>query len=192
MKLGILGGTFNPIHNGHLLIAEEVRSYFHLDKILFIPTKSPPHKEFTPQVSDNHRIDMVQRAIETNNHFSMSDIEINRGGVSYTIETIKALYDQQTIEDRIYLIIGGDLIQDITSWRNYEELIQLVNLVVVNRDEHLPKNYVDQFPYIFPLQTLNFSVTSTLIRERLSTGNSIKYLVPELVEEYILKHQLYK
>ncbi|GMT50371.1 MAG: putative nicotinate-nucleotide adenylyltransferase [bacterium] len=192
MKSGILGGSFNPIHTGHLLIAEHVRDCFKLDQIVFIPAKTPPHKDIAPGISDEDRFNMVQLAVEGNPGFKASRMELERGGISYTIDTIRQIIFDTKIEGKIHLIIGGDLIKDIYKWRDYQDLITLVQIVVVNREGDLAENYFSEYPFIQSLETVAFYVTSTLVRERVAEGKSIKYLVPEKVENYIYRHHLYQ
>ncbi len=192
MKLGILGGSFNPIHTGHLLIAEHVRDRLKLDQIIFLPAKTPPHKDIAPGISDEDRFNMVQLAVEGNPYFKASGMEIERGGISYTVDTIRQIISDTKIEGRIHLIIGGDLIQDIYKWKDYQELTTLVQIVVVSREEDLAENYFSKYPFIQSVETVAFYVTSTLVRERVAEGKSIKYLVPEKVEDYIYRHHLYQ
>jgi len=192
LKIAILGGTFNPIHNGHLLIAELVKDEYNLDVVYFIPANIPPHKDFKPIISDNHRIKLIELAIESNPHFKISDIEIKRGGISYTIDTINYFYSNFDIENRIFLIIGGDLIKDIYTWKEYDKLLSIVDIVVVNRGNNDVENNLKEFPFIKTISSIKFSVSSTLVRDRISKDLSIKYLVPDRVEEYIKTNKLYK
>ncbi len=192
MKIGILGGTFNPIHNGHLLMAEEVRLTFNLDRVYFIPVSIPPHKGYKPLISDSDRLRLIELAIEFNPYFYVSDIEIKRGGISYTIDTVKSFYSSLVIEDKIYLLIGADLIKDITTWMSYKELIEKVNLVVISRTSFKAESYKKDFSYIIPFNSTGFNVSSSLIRQRLLEGYSIKYLVPYKVEDYINSKGLYR
>ncbi len=192
MKLAVLGGTFNPIHNGHLLIAEESRIIFEFDKVLFIPTNIPPHKDFTQRITDDQRMEMISLAIASNPFFESSDMEIKRGGVSYTIDTVNELYQNYEIEGKIHLILGGDLINDLFTWRSYEELVKKVQLVVVNRGNYKISKDIEDLPFIQTTKTTPFHVTSTLIRERILEEKSIRYLVPESVENYIRTNNLYQ
>lgn len=192
VKVGVLGGTFNPIHFGHLLIAEHVRDNFQLDRIYFIPTHFPPHKNFKQEVTDKQRLEMIQLACEDNPYFFVSDMELRRGGVSYTIDTIKEMYDILDIEGRIYFIIGGDLVKDLPSWKNFNELKEEINIVAVDREDQHAEDYKDIFPFLDTVKSIPFFVTSTRIRNRIKNGKTIKYLVPNKVEQYILSNQLYK
>jgi nicotinate-nucleotide adenylyltransferase len=191
-KIGILGGTFNPIHNGHLLIAELVREQYSLDKILFIPTFIPPHKNYKPQISTDKRITLIQLAIQNNPFFECFDYEIKKGGISYTIDTIKYIYQTRDIIDKVHLIIGADLLKDFHTWKDFGRLIELVQIVALNRDNVNAIEYFSQFQFIKFADSIEFNITSTLIRDRIEKGKSIKYLVPEEVEKFILSKNLYK
>lgn len=196
MKLGILGGTFNPVHLGHLLIANTIREYFHLDKILFIPAYRPPHKEYHPEISDEARYKMLLAAIDDNPYFEANDIEFKRKGKSYTIETIDYFYSQYSIEDKIHLIIGADLIFDFHTWKKAHELAQKVILVLHDRDQHRARDLVDQYQSRYPnlvtaKNMINIDIHSTIIRKRLQKGLSIKYMVPKVVEEIIMQNRYY-
>lgn len=192
MKVGVLGGTFNPIHSGHLLIAEHVRDHFNLDRIYFIPTNSPPHKSLKKEVTDEQRLEMIQLACEDNPSFYVSDIEIRRGGLSYTIDTIEELYKLHDIDGKIYFIIGGDLLKDLTTWKDFHTLKNKINIVTVDREKELTEDYLNQFPFLVSVDSTPFYVSSTDIRYRIKSGKSIKYLVPNKVEQYIHNHHLYK
>lgn len=192
MTVGVLGGTFNPIHFGHLLIAEHVRDSFNLDRVYFIPTHLPPHKGFVPEVSDKQRLDMVELACEDNPHFFVSDMELKRGGISYTIDTIKEMYQTLDVKNRIYFIIGGDLVKDLPSWKNFNELKEKINIVAVDREDEHAEDYKEMFPFLDTVDSIPFFVTSTAIRHRIKNRKTIKYLVPKKVEHYILSQGLYK
>ena len=196
MKLGILGGTFNPVHLGHLLIANTIREYFHLDKVLFVPAYRPPHKEYHPDISDEARYKMLLAAIEDNPNFEASDIEFKRKGKSYTIDTIDFFYSQYSIEDKIHLIIGADLIFDFYIWKKADELAKKVILVLHDRDQHRATDLVNQYQSRYPSlvtaeNMINIDIHSTIIRKRLQKGLSIKYMVPKMVEEIIMQNRYY-
>ncbi len=189
MRLGILGGGFNPIHLGHLRAAEEVRERLKLDKIMFIPTYRPPHKRVLD--SFQQRTAMVERAIKGNAAFSVSTIERERNGKSFTIETIRLL-QQRFPKDRLYFIMGADQFVEIRSWRSPRTLFRLCRIVVINRPGyHLPqrKNHFSRHAQFVSMTPLDIS--STDIRRRVARGQSIRYLVPEPVARYIKKHKLY-
>ena len=194
MQIGILGGTFDPIHYGHLLIAEEVREQFKLDKILFVPTARPPHKRETTITDFRHRYKMALLATGNNPYFMVSDLEIFHLGKSYTIKTIKEL--EKKYKDKklkIYFIIGTDSALEISTWKDIDELIELCKFITVPRPHYDLKKIDDKYKekmciLKFPL----VDISSIKIRERVKEERSIKYLVPELVEEYIYKNKLYK
>ena len=192
MKIGILGGTFNPIHNGHLLIAQEVCEEFNLDKIYFIPNKLPPHKIIKDTIADIHRINMIKLAISNNNNFHIDDREIKRGGISYTIDTIKEIIKEIDLIDKIHLIIGADLLPELHLWKDWEELSQISQFVVLNRDQTNITEYKTKYPFIKTLNnTVQFDVSSSLIRDKIKNNKSVRYLVSEQVKDYIKKENLY-
>ncbi len=191
MKIGIFGGSFNPPHYGHLLLGEFARDQYSLNKILFIPSFIPPHKQYQSLASSEHRLVMLQIAIEGNRFFQVSEIEIKRGQVSYTIDTVKQIEQQYPSAD-LFLIIGIDNLIDFYSWREPQELLDMVQLIVFNRPgykfEDIPPTLKDAVQFVnAPL----LGISSSEIRRRVQAGRSIKYTVPQLVEEYIKKHSLY-
>lgn len=197
MKIGILGGTFNPIHIGHLIMAEYIRESIPLDKVIFIPVGEPPHKKHTERSED--RFNMVKIAIESNPFFDISSIEMDRKGSSYTIDTIKQL-DTIYPEDKLYFIIGADSLLDIMNWHKAEKLLQIVDFIVVGRNsldkDHIVKNIENLTSKyganIIFLETPSIEVSSTEIRKRVKEHKSIRYLVPNSVREYIIERNLYK
>ncbi|UCC94409.1 MAG: nicotinate-nucleotide adenylyltransferase [Candidatus Omnitrophota bacterium] len=186
MRIGILGGTFNPPHIGHLILAKEVQEKLALDKIFFIPTNLPPHKE--PQLpAVSHRFNMVKCATESNSLFEVLDIEIKRGGTSYTIDTANELKEKFSKAD-FYLIVGSDLANTFSTWKNFTQVKKLIKIVVAQRKD-FPLQEKDEFILVDITQ---ISISSSRIREMVKQGLSIKYLVNEGVERYIEKHKLYK
>lgn len=199
MKIGLMGGTFNPIHNGHLIISEHIRDSIGLDKIIFIPSGNPPHKASDDLLRAEIRKDLTLLAILSNPKFSLSTIEIERAGKSYTIDTIRELKKQYS-EDELYFIIGADSLFELNLWKDYEELLRITNFIVVDRPgannseidtiiHNLQKNYGAIIKRVdIPL----IEISSTDIRNRIKKGLSIKYLVPDKVEEFIINEGLYK
>jgi len=215
-RLGILGGTFNPIHYGHLAAAEEVRDRLKLDRILFIPSFIPPHKneEIVPHA--DQRMEMVRLATKVNPFFEPSEIEINRGGRSYSIDTVEALRQAYPGTD-LYFITGLDSFLEIQTWRQWERLLTLSNFVVISRPGYrfvdlatisfmksaahelarldqgdLQRAMVRFFACIIHLERIPlFDISSTDIRNRVKAGASIKYLLPDTVETYIITNKLY-
>jgi len=193
MKIGIFGGTFNPPHYGHLIVAEFIREEVGLDKIIFIPCSIPPHKqnnEYLSQIaSPEHRFEMVKLAITGNKFFEVSDIEINRGGVSYTIDTVN-YFVSNFPEEKFYLLIGADQFAEFHTWRKPDEIVQKVNLIVFNRPGFvIPKTEFSKFATFITIP--NIEISASTIRKRIRHGKSIKYLVPPAVEEYIFANKLY-
>ncbi|CCQ92623.1 putative nicotinate-nucleotide adenylyltransferase [[Clostridium] ultunense Esp] len=198
-KIGIMGGTFDPIHNGHLILAEYARTTFGLDKILFIPTGKPPHKDKDSISSNSHRYNMTLFAINSNPYYLISSIEIQRESIAYTIDTIKYLKSKFNYTD-FYFILGSDSLYQIHKWKDYKELLGLCNFIVAKRqdlDNDNLKVKIKELSELYgsPLSILEsplIDISSTEIRNRVKKGLSIKYLVPESVEQYIEKNKLYK
>lgn len=184
-RIGLLGGTFDPPHMGHLLIAEEVFQSLQLDEVWFIPSYQPPHKE-KAQTEADHRVNMVKLATEDNDHFQLNTIEVNRQGLSYTLDTIKVLKDEHPSYE-FYFIIGADMVEYLPKWQKINELLELVPFVGVKR-----KGFELKTPYsIIEVEIPLFEVSSSMLRSRLQKGDSTRYLVPEKVESYIREHKLY-
>lgn len=197
LRFGVFGGTFNPIHNAHLMLAEDVREEFFLEKVLFIPTNLPPHKRVAGGIDPAHRLRMVRLAIQHNPHFQCDDIELKRKGVSYTVETVEYLYEKYGLDEKPHLIIGSDLVSEIDTWKKIETLAQKVHFVVLMRDGYpveenrrLPRTLPGCSWYYFEKRKI--AITSSEVRERVKRGRSIRYLVPETVLEYIRENRLYQ
>ncbi|OGQ56099.1 MAG: nicotinate (nicotinamide) nucleotide adenylyltransferase [Deltaproteobacteria bacterium RIFCSPLOWO2_02_FULL_53_8] len=211
MHIGIMGGTFDPIHYGHLRCAQEALEGFELDKVVFVPTAVTPHKPEDGMTPAAARLEMVRLAISDNPGFEVSDIEIKRGGRSFTIDTVRELSGQGV---EISLIVGNDSFNDISTWCEYETLFTLVNFIIVARPDYPPKKPAEALPvalarnfwYDAALEcyksswdktltyagTTLFAISSTDIRRRVSTGRSIRYLTPRSVADYIVTEELYK
>lgn len=185
-RIGILGGTFDPPHIGHLLIAEEVRLALDLEQVWFIPSHLPPHKE-EAQTAAQDRIEMVRRAIENNPAFQIHAIEVNRLGKSYTFDTMRTLKKEHP-DVKFYFIIGGDMVEYLPHWQNIDQLIELVTFVGVKRFGY-------QLQTSYPIVEVNIpgiEISSTMIRKRLAGGESVKYLIPDNVYTYIKEKRLYE
>lgn len=198
MKVGILGGTFDPIHFGHLATAESVRESFALDEILFIPSARPPHKverHVTPEV---HRLMMTYLATQSNEKFTVSPMEFLRDGLSYTLDTMNALREKFGAAAELFFIIGADSMADLSKWYRARELVSKVHFIATKRpgvEVDLPALEeffgAERMAHIHQVETPGLEISSTDIRARVKAGRSIKYLVPEIVEEYIAKERLY-
>ncbi|MEY8291377.1 nicotinate-nucleotide adenylyltransferase [Carnobacteriaceae bacterium 52-44] len=187
-KVGILGGTYNPPHMGHLVMADQVKDQLDLDKILFMPTAQPPHSSVEKKtISSDIRVEMLDLAIQDNPDFEIELYEVEAGGKNYTYNTMKALIDLYPAVD-FYFIIGGDMISDLPYWYKIDELVQLVQFVGVKRP-----GYEEESDYpIIMVDTPTLDISSSTIRHKVETNCSIKYLVPDAVREYIELEGLYK
>lgn len=198
MKVGIMGGTFDPIHLGHLATAESVREIFQLDEILFIPAARPPHKTEKFVTPELHRLMMTFLATKSNEKFQVSPMEILRDGLSYTLETVNELHKKLGESTELFFIIGADSLQDLPTWYQSRELVNQCHFIATTRPNvnvhlsELKKFFGKLFKEkIHPVTTPGIEISSTEIRRRVKEGLSIKYLVPEVVEEYIKKERLY-
>ena len=199
-KIGISGGTFDPIHYGHLIIAEEIRQTMELEKMIFIPSGNPPHKTDAKVTSATHRFKMVEMATATNPYFQVSSIELEREGYSYTIDTLSQLKQMYGNDTALFFMTGADVIPELITWKNFKDIFSLCEFVAVLRPgfkrealikeiEYLRNNYMATIHIVnAPL----IGISSTIIRDRVRKDKSIKYLVPENVEHYIMKNNLYK
>lgn len=197
-KIGLLGGSFNPIHMGHLLLAESARDQFQLDQVLFIPTGNNPFKFTDDEISREHRLKMVELAVADNQNFEVITHEINQSGITYTIDTINAL--QRDYPDCIfYFITGADLMFEITRWKGADELLKSVAFITTFRpgysqsklDERIEELCEIYDATIYKLYTTQMDIASSDIRARIKNGYSIRYLLPDKVREYIIKKHLY-
>ena len=198
-KLGIMGGTFDPIHVGHLVTAEAVRIEYDLEKVLFIPAGNPPHKDGSMVTSVLHRYIMTVMAASSNQAFTVSPMEMERPGLSYTIDTVRDLARQHGPEVELYFITGADAVGELPTWNNIDDLLDLCHFVGATRPGcvSMIDAVIDYFGVkgqqrIHRLATPELDISSTDIRERVRRGRSIKYIVPESVEQYILKEGLYR
>lgn len=196
-RLGILGGTFDPIHHGHLVAAEEARHQLQLDRVLFVPAGTPPHKPRQPISPIHHRLQMVQLAIAGRPYFSVSRVDADRPGPCYTVDTLQLLRAEWGPEPAFFFIEGADSLADILTWRQPHRLLELCELAVVGR----PKVELD-LPYlegrlpgltarIHWVQMPRLEISSSDLRARVRDGRPIAYLVPLAVERYILEQGLY-
>ncbi|UCE17645.1 MAG: nicotinate-nucleotide adenylyltransferase [Gemmatimonadota bacterium] len=191
-RIGIFGGTFNPPHLGHLIVAEEVRQQCSLHKIVFMPSARPPHKVHSPLIDSQHRFIMTQLAVRDNPNFEISDMEMKRHGKSYTIDTLKEFRNTYGSHADIFFIMGGDSIFEIDTWKKPEELLGLCHVIVTTRPGFDLTRVNDRFgDRIIFVDVLNIDISSTDIRRRVREGRSILYLVPKGVEEYIRDEKLY-
>jgi nicotinate-nucleotide adenylyltransferase len=211
-RVGLFGGTFNPIHLGHLRGAEEIREAFDLEEVIFIPSSIPPHKVSEGVIEAKYRLEMVRLAISENPYFSLSDIELKRPGKSYSIDTIQ--YFRETYPWTLYFILGSDAFVEIETWKQYQTLFTLCDFIVMVRPgvqgnsltSRLPSSLRTHFHpegkegrwihssghCLFFKEITFLDISSTKIREAIAHGKSVKYLLPPAVERYIKECELYR
>jgi nicotinate-nucleotide adenylyltransferase len=213
MRVGLFGGSFNPIHLGHLRAAEEDRETLGLDLVYFIPAAAPPHKSGEDLAAAEHRLAMVQLATKGNRYFMVSEAEVRRSGPSYTVDTIRHFIRTARAKPEFCLIMGGDQFAELETWKEADEITRLSNLAVHTRpadraDEPEPRLLaaLERFGYsakedffVNPsghtltfVATTFFPVSATLIRRKIAAHQSIRYLVPGDVADYIERHALYR
>jgi nicotinate-nucleotide adenylyltransferase len=211
--IGLFGGTFNPVHWGHLRSAEEIREAFHLMQVIFIPVHVPPHKK-SSVIAAAHRFAMVKRAIRGNSFFRVSDLELKRPGRSYSIDTIRHFHGLAGGEQKLFFIMGKDAFREISTWKDYPAFFSACNFIVMDRpgapgvqpQQILPPDIVNEFTYhgtqrcfvhtsgcrIHWCSVTQLDISSTSIRTHIRQGKSIRYLVPPAVASYIAEQHLYQ
>ncbi len=192
MKLAIFGGTFDPLHTAHLIIANAVRDELSLDRLIFVPCAVPPHKRNAGITSAKHRLKMLELGIADNPFLQCSDVEIRRGGISYTIDTLKYFTDKYALrKPRLFLLIGYDNLVDFHTWKQPDAIQKLATLVVADRPVAInQQNEPDIEDALFPELPM-LKISSSQIRRRLKQNKTIKYFVPATVETYIYANHLY-
>jgi nicotinate-nucleotide adenylyltransferase len=183
MRIGIYGGTFDPVHHGHLILAHQALEEFKLDRLVFVPAAESPFKIHNHTAPATDRLAMLQLAIRGEDRFEVDPLEIERGGVSYSIDTVK-MFRSRDPEAELFFLVGEDNAYRLTDWHRFEELKKMVGFVVLSRSEDF------QSPE-YPVVQRRIEISSTEIRNRVANGESITYLVPESVKRYIEQHQLY-
>lgn len=201
MRLGLFGGTFDPVHYGHLLLAECCREQCRLDAVWFVPADRPPHKPDQPITPAKERIEMLELAIAGNPDFAVCRHEIERGGVSYTVETLEHLHAEDPTRE-LFFLMGADMLLDMPNWREPSRVCELATPVVVCRPACGPLNFSCLDGLIAPerieairrhrVEMPEIGTSSSDLRRRVSLGQSIRYRVPPAVEQYIAAHGLYK
>ena len=220
MRIGLFGGTFNPVHLGHLRAAVDVREGFELDEIFLIPAALPPHKGFGELAASADRLQMLSLALGADSGLKVSDVELNRSGPSYTIDTVQHFKQTLPAETRLYLIMGLDAFLEIDTWKSYRELLVQIPLIVINRpkaghrmrripwkimDDYISSKLSADYSFsasrsgylarhqqpIYVFEVTALDISSTGIRRRVSQNRSISYLVPQKVAEYIRTKGIY-
>lgn len=198
-KIGIIGGTFDPIHSGHLLIAELARDSLNLERVLFVPAGDPPHKQAAEKTAAHHRCRIVELAIADNPHFELSRVDLDRPGPHYSLDTVALIRSQFDLAaDDCHFIIGSDSLVDLLSWHRPAEFIQSCRLTVAHRPEYRPD--VAALAEILPglearldwVEILLVEYSSSMIRRRIKAGQSVRYQTPANVIDYLYQHQLYR
>jgi nicotinate-nucleotide adenylyltransferase len=189
-RIGIFGGTFDPIHHGHLITAQSVKEIRKLDKIIFMPAYISPHKQHAKASSAQHRLNMLKIALDEIPFFECSDYEIKQQTISYTIDTLREF---KKYFDEIDLIIGYDNIFQFHTWKEPDEILKLSNIIVLRRKSSYPIDYIDKYveAALF-VQTRAIEISATDIRNRVHANLPVHYLIPKNVEDYIYKNNLYK
>ena len=198
MNIGVLGGTFDPIHIGHLVLAEEVRTRLNLAEILFVPAGQPWLKVDSPSSPAEHRVEMVRLALADKPYFKLSTMEIERAGPTYTVDTIAELKAQLGAEDELFFILGWDNLAELPRWWQPSRLITMCRLVAVPRPDYplsdlkaLEASVPGLSQRVIPMDKPEIAISAFAIRDRVARGLSIRHLVPEPVERYIKEHKLY-
>ena len=198
LNIGVLGGTFDPVHKAHIVVAEEARARLDLTEILFVPAAQTPLKEDYPMSTVEHRVQMVSLAVADYPYFKLSTVEIDRPGPSYTVDTIVELRDKLGAENELFFIVGWDSLAQLHRWKEPSKLVQVCRLVAVPRPGYsLPdlNSLETAVPglsrSVIVLDKPEIDISATEIRERVAQGLSIRHLVPEPVAEYIKQHKLY-
>ncbi len=196
MRLGILGGTFNPPHLAHLVCAQEAYGELALDRVLLVPTRIPPHKAVEDEPGPEHRLELCRLAVAGDDRFAVSDMELQREGPSFTVDTLKLLRTQAP-QDELVLILGGDIAAGLTEWHEPEQVLELATVAIAERrgtsrdavDGTLAELRGGDRARFFAMPRIEIS--STMLRRRVGAGQPIRYFVPDQVEEYIQRHGLY-
>lgn len=189
MKIGIMGGSFDPPHMGHMVFAEQALVQLGLDRVYLVPCAHSPHMYKDIRTPAEHRLNMLKIAASGNDRFVVSDIEINKGGMSYTIDTVEYFLSSHAADD-ITLLIGEDLYQGFSSWKNYKEILKKVRVTVILRGKSAEQ--AELVPEFSSMTMPELTISSTFIREQINSGMPVKYYVDAGVEEYIAKHKLYQ
>jgi len=189
MRIGILGGTFNPIHKAHVRLAELAKEKFKLDKVIFMPTYFPPHKKEPDTASPQLRYEMVQLAIDGKSGFEVSDIEIKKRGTSYSVDTLKVLKKKFGPDTDLFFITGSDSLGELSTWKDIDEIFKLSRFIIANRPGFPLKNVPVEAEI---LKISDMDISSSDIRKKIKEGEGISDIVPERVVSYIRGKRLYK
>jgi nicotinate-nucleotide adenylyltransferase len=198
-KIGVFGGTFDPVHIGHLVAAQIAAEDAGLDLVVFVPAGTPPHKTEQPVTASRHRLEMVRRAVAGNPVFSVSDWEIRQGGRSYTLRTLEYLRSRYA-DDELYFILGADTLEDLPNWHEPSKVVELARIIAVRRPgydalaalERLSSRIKNIRGRIVYVESPRLEIASSWLRERIRNGRSVDHLIPENVIRYIKENRLYE
>jgi len=201
MHIGVIGGSFDPLHFGHLIIAQDALERLGLSEVVFVPAANPPHKLHLRQTDAGHRLEMARRAVAGDRRFSVSNLELQRGGISYTVDTVRSLKLARPDADWV-LIVGSDTLVDLHNWYKIDELLDLCEVASFLRPGEADPEEIAAKVLVAErhrqrllgniIEAHLVEISSTEIRQRVADGRSIRYLVPPEVEEYIIEHSLYR
>jgi nicotinate-nucleotide adenylyltransferase len=196
LRVGVLGGTFNPPHIGHLICAQEAWLQLELDQVLVIPAARPPHKQVEEEPGPEHRLELCRRAVKGDPRLEVSPVEMDRPGLSYTVDTLELLHSQAP-DNELFLIVGGDVAAGLPGWHEPERVLSLARLAVAKR-RGTSRDVVDEALASLPggertqfFRMPRVGISSTFVRRRVRSGEPIRYLVPDAVAQYIEEHRLY-
>jgi nicotinate-nucleotide adenylyltransferase len=184
-KIGIYGGTFDPIHHGHLILGQQAREEVGLDQLIFVPARVSPFKEHAPHASGEQRLAMLRAAIEGRDGFVADDCELKRSPPSYSVDTVLQIRERDP-NAKLFWLIGADNARELPKWRRFEDLKMLVKFVILDRGR------AKKTPQVYQVVQRNIDISATEIRKRVASGRSIRYLVPKAVEEIIRREKLYR
>ncbi len=197
-RVGVLGGTFNPPHMAHLVCASEAATQLELDRVLLMPTATPPHKRASEDPGAEQRLELCRLAVAADGRLDVSDLEVRRGGVSYTVDTLRELHEHAP-EDELTFIVGGDIALGLPAWHDPEGVLDLATLAVAERSGAGRHDVSERLEQAFPgrarlrfFEMPRLDISSSLIRRRIAEGRSIRYLVPDTVAEHIARGKLYR
>ena len=202
MRLGVMGGTFDPIHIGHLVAAEEARAQFELEKVVFVPSARPPHKTDVPHSHEADRLRMVELAVSGNRFFEVSNLELVRSGLSYTIDTLRELHRAYGAGTELFFVTGADAIMEILTWKSSENLLSEAVFIAATRPGYPLEKLRQSLPEknsegtsalsrVYSMEVPALAISSTDIRDRAARGRPFRYLVTDAVWEYIVENGLY-
>lgn len=197
-RIGIMGGTFNPIHNAHLTMAAAAYEQLGLDQIWFMPSKNPPHKDSSEIISEEHRSNMIKQAIKDTPYFTFSDFELRHEGTTYTAETLKRLQIAYP-DHRFYFVMGGDSLLELETWYHPERIMKMTTILVFSRNGETMQQMQERASYLTSqyqadiriLSMPDMPISSSLIRSRIRAGQSVSQMIPPAVEKYIYEENLY-